>query len=47
MDVANPGQVILDAIVRQAEQANKQYSLMASASVSVSRFLPRLPERKL
>lgn len=39
---ANHGQVDLSCIRSQAEQANKWHFSTASASVSISRFLPRV-----
>lgn len=38
-----PVQVDVVGITKQAEQATKQLSFMASALVSVSRFLPQVP----
>jgi hypothetical protein len=39
MSSATAGLVVLDATRKQAEQADKQYPSMASASVPASRFL--------
>jgi hypothetical protein len=38
----HPWVVVLDSIREQAQKADKQHSSMASASGSVSRFLPCL-----